>query len=241
MTAGAATGAFPVWAVLPAAGVGRRLPGPAPKQYRRLAGRTVLEHSLARVLEHPAVQAVMVVTSAQDDYFGDCELAADARVFRCDGGAERADSVLAGLRALQGIKPTPAATDAVLVHDAARALLPREALQRLLAEPPGTDGALLAWPSQDTLKCSEDGQRVARSLDRTAVWQAQTPQLFEFAALEQALAQALEAGLAITDEASCMEWLGRHPRLVLGDARNFKITTPGDLAMAGALLESTCE
>lgn len=226
-----------LWAIVPAAGVGRRLPGDVPKQYRKLRGRCVLDHCLDRLLAQPAISGVMLALSAHDDHWAQCAHFSHPRVVTCEGGEERADSVLAALHALAALPQAPAPQAGVLVHDAARALLPECALTRLLATAPGADGALLAMPAQDTLKRSLDGEKVEHTLDRGAVWLAQTPQYFEFERLRQALGDALAQGLAITDEASCMELAGFRPRLIAGDALNFKITTPSDLMLAEALLE----
>lgn len=228
-----------IWAIVPAAGRGARLPGEVPKQYRRLAGRTVLDHCLDRLLADSRIAGVMLALASDDPLFTESAHAQDGRVRTCVGGAERADSVLAALRALDTSKLL-ADNDGVLVHDAARALLPAEALDRLLAQPPGPEGAILACPVQDTLKRAGADGHVAQTLDREGIWQAQTPQYFQFGALRKALSEALAAGERITDEASCMEWAGLHPRLVLGDALNFKITTAADLRIAAALLESSC-
>ncbi len=228
-----------IWAIVPAAGRGTRLPGETPKQYRRLAGRSVLDHCLSRLLAETRISGVMLALAADDAYWLDSTFADDPRVHRCVGGAERADSVLAALGALRELSPALPDDCAVLVHDAARALLPATALARLVEKPPGADGALLAIPAQDTLKWSEDGVRCGQTLERRQIWQAQTPQYFELGRLYEALARALAEGTEITDEASCMEKQGYRPRLILGDALNFKITTPADLAMAAALLEQT--
>ncbi len=227
-----------VWAIVPAAGAGQRLPGPSPKQYRPLAGRRVLDHVLATLLAEPRLRGVMVALSPDDAYWPQGEFAQHSRVRTCVGGQERADSVLAGLDALAEWPDAPAQHDGVLVHDAARALLSAQALSRLLDTPLDQDGALLAWPAQDTLKRSEDGLRVAASVDRSSVWLAQTPQYFQFGPLRQALRSALQAGELITDESSCMELAGFRPRLIAGDGHNFKITTPADFALAAALMES---
>jgi 2-C-methyl-D-erythritol 4-phosphate cytidylyltransferase len=225
--------------VVPAAGQGIRLPGKRPKQYRQLGARSVLDHAIARLLEHSAVCGVMVALASEDLYWRASEFADHAQVHTCRGGAERAESVLAGLQALHELPQGPTDHDAVLVHDAARALLPAAALQRLLRDAPGPQGALLAIPAQDTLKWSVSGDVVEKTLDRCQVWLAQTPQYFEFGRLHEALQAALDAGVGVTDEASCMEWRGGRPRLVLGDALNFKITTTADLQMAAALLENS--
>ena len=228
--------AHSVWAIVPAAGTGSRLPGDVPKQYRSLAGRSVLDHSLQRLLDHPAVVGVMLALAADDEHWTDSAFYQHPKVQLCQGGAERADSVLAALQALARCALPIAPDQAVLVHDAARALLPATCLQRLLQDPPSEHGALLALPAQDSLKFSRAGDCVEHSLERSHVWLAQTPQYFEYARLFQALQTALAQDLQITDEASCMERAGYQPRLILGDARNFKITTPADLALAQALL-----
>ena len=228
-----------IWAIIPAAGRGTRLPGDVPKQYRRLAGRTVLDHCLDRLLADARISGVMLALASDDRLWADSAHARDARVHTCVGGAERADSVLAALRALDTSKLL-ADSDGVLVHDAARALLPADALDRLLSQPPGPDGAILACPVQDTLKRAAADGHIAQTLNREGIWQAQTPQFFQFGVLRKALSEALAAGERITDEASCIEWMGRHPRLVAGDALNFKITTAADLRIAAALLESSC-
>ncbi|MFH0084386.1 2-C-methyl-D-erythritol 4-phosphate cytidylyltransferase, partial [Pseudomonas aeruginosa] len=122
------------------------------------------------------------------------------------------------------------ADDWVLVHDAARPNLTRGDLDRLLeelAEDPV--GGLLAVPARDTLKRSDRDGRVSETIDRSVVWLAYTPQMFRLGALHRALADALVAGVAITDEASAMEWAGYAPKLVEGRADNLKITTPEDL------------
>ncbi len=229
----------PYWAIVPAAGVGRRLPGDRPKQYRELVGATVLDHCLQRLLQASGVRGVMLALAANDTCWAQSRFVHDARVRTCEGGAERADSVLAALRALQQQPDGPGERDGVLVHDAARALLPASALQRLCEVPLDENGAILALPAQDTLKRADNQGRIAGTLDRSIIWQAQTPQLFMCGLLRTELEAALASGCRITDEASCMERAGYHPRLVPGDALNFKITTAADLHLAAAVLELT--
>jgi 2-C-methyl-D-erythritol 4-phosphate cytidylyltransferase len=151
-------------------------------------------------------------------------------VARC-GGATRSRSVAQGLDAL--VERGAALDDWVLVHDAARCLVPPEAIERLIdACLDDPVGGLLAVPVADTLKLARDG-RVAATLDRRHLWQAQTPQMFRVGALRTALA---EAGPDVTDEASAMEARGLAPRLVLGTPENIKLTYPADFAIAGQLL-----
>ena len=149
------------------------------------------------------------------------------------GGATRAQSVLAGLRALQqqGVKED----EWVMVHDAARCLLTPDLIEKLwLACQSDEVGGLLALPVPDTLKIA-DKDRVASTLSRSGKWLAQTPQMFRHAALTQAL---LHAGDQVTDEASAIEAMGQQPKLVTAAAFNFKVTYPEDMQLAEAVLAS---
>ncbi|QTS85046.1 2-C-methyl-D-erythritol 4-phosphate cytidylyltransferase [Ectopseudomonas khazarica] len=216
------------WLVIPAAGIGARMAADRPKQYLQVAGRSILEHTLQRFLDHPALRGVVVSLTADDPYWPALAVASDPRIRRAAGGRERADSVLAGLETLKS--EGAADDDWVLVHDAARPNLALEDLQRLLdslADDPV--GGLLAVPARDTLKRAGADGRVQETVDRSVIWQAYTPQMFRLGALRQALAQALRAQVAITDEASAMEWAGLAPRLVEGRADNLKVTRPEDL------------
>ncbi|WP_068829388.1 2-C-methyl-D-erythritol 4-phosphate cytidylyltransferase [Pseudomonas sp. BMS12] len=218
----------PFWVVIPAAGIGSRMRADRPKQYLQLAGRTILEHTLDCFLDHPQLKGLVLCLAADDPFWPALPAASDARVQRADGGAERADSVLAGLLRLLELGAQP--DDWVLVHDAARPNLATEDLDKLLLELAlDPVGGLLAVPARDTLKRVGADGRVAETVDRSLIWQAYTPQMFRFAALHHALADALVAGVAITDEASALEWAGQAPKLVEGRADNLKITRPEDL------------
>ncbi|MGP0170511.1 2-C-methyl-D-erythritol 4-phosphate cytidylyltransferase [Pseudomonas sp. NCHU5208] len=218
----------PFWLVIPAAGVGARMGADRPKQYLQVAGRSILEHTLACFLDHPGLLGAVVCLSLDDPFWPTLPVANDPRVRRAPGGRERADSVLAGLLALQ--QGGADAQDWVLVHDAARPNLARSDLD-LLLKTLATDavGGLLAVPARDTLKRADDQGRVAQTVDRAVIWQAYTPQMFRLGDLRQALSAALAAGVPITDEASALEWAGKAPRLVEGRADNLKITRPEDL------------
>lgn len=216
------------WLVIPAAGVGARMAADRPKQYLQIAGRCILEHSLHCFLDHPGLLGAMVCVALDDPFWPQLPVARDPRVRRAPGGRERADSVLAGLQAL--LAEGAGAEDWVLVHDAARPNLARQDLDRLLvslADDPV--GGLLAVPARDTLKRASAEGRVAQTVDRSVIWQAYTPQMFRLGALQEALAQALAEGVAVTDEASAMEWAGQAPRLIEGRADNLKVTRPEDL------------
>lgn len=218
-------------AVVAAAGRGARMGAETPKQYLAVAGATLLEHALAPLLAHPGLRRLVVVVAHGDRRFATLAPAADPRVSAVTGGATRAASVAAGLAAL-------ADTDSrlpVVVHDAARPCLPAADLERLLDAATAPDGALLAIPVHDTLKRDDGEDRVAATVDRTALWRALTPQAFPLGALRAALdAAADDAG--VTDEAAAMERAGHAPRLVPGDPANVKVTSDGDVAVAAAIL-----
>lgn len=218
------------WAVVPAAGVGRRMHTTAPKQYLRLAGRTVIEHTLDILLHHPRIQGVVVAISATDTHWSALPIAAHRGLLQVTGGAERAQSVLQGLQALH---ESVHADDWVLVHDAVRPCLRKADLDALiLTLERDSVGGLLATPVRDTMKRADAGARVSATEDRSNLWHAQTPQMFRYGVLMAALRTALQQGLTITDEASAVEAMGLAPRLVAGRADNIKITRPEDLALA---------
>ena len=227
------------FALVPAAGVGSRFGASLPKQYVRIAGRTVLEHTLRRLLDEPQIVQAAVVLARDDAWFErevrlPENLAAKLRTLYC-GGESRAESVFNGLNSLlkHGIVQPD---DKVLVHDAARCCLPREALQRLLDEAgEHPNGGILALPAADTLKRDNGSGRIAETVSRSGLWQAQTPQLFPAALLQRALAAANPA--ETTDEASAVEQIGLQPKLVAGDSRNLKLTRPEDGRIVRLLLQ----
>ncbi len=226
------------YALVPCAGVGARAGTAGPKQYAALAGQVVVAHTLRALATVPALTATLVVLAPDDEQF---EAAvpglAPARcwVARC-GGATRAHSVAQGLHALR--QRGAGDDDWVLVHDAARCLVRPAWVQRLIdACIDDAVGGLLALPLADTLKQAE-GERVAATLDRSAKWLAQTPQMFRLGLLQRALQQAERDGVAVTDEASAVEALGLAPRLVAGEIENLKLTWPADFALAERLLET---
>ncbi|MFL0798750.1 MAG: 2-C-methyl-D-erythritol 4-phosphate cytidylyltransferase [Cellvibrionaceae bacterium] len=199
-----------------------------PKQYLTIGNKTVLEHTLNRLLSLPAIDSVHVAISKNDTCFDSLDL--PKGVCRVEGGAERYDSVLNGLKA---IAPHVKADDWVLVHDAARCCVMPENIQRLIDELKlDPVGGLLALPASDTLKEVDEDGRVSCTIDRSIIWQAQTPQLFRYSVLLHALEASVVKGFPITDEASAMEQAGYRPKLIPGRRDNIKITTPEDLALA---------
>lgn len=221
------------WTVVPAAGRSRRMgDATVAKQYLRLAGRAVIEWSLAPLLARPECAGVVVALGAEDREFATLDVSRDPRVRPVIGGAERADSVRAGLDALQLDNSAW-----VLVHDAARPCLTAQevdVLLRTLESDPV--GGLLAAPVVDTLKRADAAGRVTQTVNRDGLWRALTPQMFRYGLLQQALRHAHDSGLVVTDEAQAVEELGQQPRVVPGSADNLKITLPEDLRRAERLL-----
>ncbi|MCZ2496590.1 2-C-methyl-D-erythritol 4-phosphate cytidylyltransferase [Xylophilus sp. Kf1] len=220
-----------LWALVPCAGSGQRAGGDGPKQYRQIAGRAMVQHTLDALAQVGRLAGVLVVVSPGDGFF-DRQPASDRRVRVADrGGATRAATVANGLVALR--EQGAGYADWVLVHDAARCLVTAERIDALIdACADDAVGGLLAQPLADTLK-SAVGDRVEGTLDRRDRWLAQTPQMFRIGLLAEALARA---GNGVTDESSAVEAMGLQPRLVVGGAQNFKVTWPEDFVLAAAVL-----
>jgi len=223
-----------LFALIPAAGSGARMGGDLPKQYLALAGKPLLYHALNSLCRNAQIERVVVVLAPGDAHFARCDwgpLAARLAPLYC-GGEKRAASVFNGLLAA---RDQIAADDWVLVHDAVRPCLAPAALERLIAgvcdEPAG---GLLALPVVDTLKRADAEGYVVQTEQRENLWQAQTPQMFRYRLLLEAL-RGTDAD-QVTDEARAVERLGLRPKLVLGDLRNLKVTYPQDLALAAAIL-----
>jgi len=233
------------WALVPCAGMGLRAVPPAatpvgapadpalPKQYHLVAGHPMVMHTLAAFAGVSRLLGTLVAV-APGDHFLDTYAHPAFFTVEC-GGPTRADTVLGGLRALveRGALPD----DWVLVHDAARCLVTSRQIDTLIdtCQHDGV-GGLLAHKLADTLKTSIDGPggvRVASTVDRSDKWLAQTPQMFRMGPLKAAIEHV---GSGATDEASAMEAMGLHPRLVPGGAQNFKVTYPDDFALAAAVL-----
>ncbi|ADL01091.1 bifunctional 2-C-methyl-D-erythritol 4-phosphate cytidylyltransferase/2-C-methyl-D-erythritol 2,4-cyclodiphosphate synthase [Brevundimonas subvibrioides] len=213
-------------AIVVAAGSGSRAGGD--KQWRPLGGKPVVRWSVEALLNAGAEQVVVVVASDGHGRAADA-LAGLSHWTAVSGGADRSDSVQAGLRALSG-----PGDRIVLVHDAARPLLSPDVIARLIAGLAEADGAIAALPVADTLKRGE-AERIEATVDRAGLWRAQTPQAFRADRLLAAYA-AWPAGETPTDDAAVVERDGGTVRLVAGDPRLMKLTYPEDFAMAEAMI-----
>ena len=227
------------WAVIPAAGLGRRMGRATPKQYLPLRGRAVIEHSISRIRRHPRVDAVVVATREDDPWWPRLALAGDDGIESVTGGSERYLSVLRGLDALEGMAVDD---DWVMVHDAVRPCIRATDIDRLTeAVAGGGSGAVLGLPARDALK-RVDGQGNVITLARGGLWHAQTPQMFRFGALRRALEASARGGEAgVGDESEAMEAQGVFPVMVEGHSDNIKITWPGDIALAELYLAAQGE
>ncbi|MFM9433758.1 2-C-methyl-D-erythritol 4-phosphate cytidylyltransferase [Janthinobacterium sp. CG_23.3] len=214
------------FALIPAAGVGARMAADGPKQYLPLGGKPMLRHTLDAFLGSALVAHTYVVVSPDDGQIDAVVPPAGVTVLRC-GGATRMDSVLNALRALAGEVRD---TDWILVHDAARPGLTPALIEKLIAGV-GADpvGGLLALAVVDTVKRAAAAG--VATLPRDGLWLAQTPQMFRYRLLSDALGAAPDAN-AITDDASAVEGLGLSPKLVEGHPRNLKVTLPADIRIA---------
>jgi 2-C-methyl-D-erythritol 4-phosphate cytidylyltransferase len=226
------------FALIPAAGFGSRMENNLPKQYLPLAGRPMIYHALRTLCRSPGIASVFVVLAPGDSEWLRhewSEFSGKLVVLNC-GGATRAISILNGLKAASDASSI-GGDDWVLVHDAARPCLSEAQLDKLMNElADDAVGGLLAVPLTDTLKRSDVSSRVEYTESRKGLWQAQTPQMFRYKLLVDALSRP--GSLTLTDDASAVEALGLHPKLVLSDARNLKITYPQDMILAELILRA---
>ena len=224
-----------LWAVIPAAGSGSRFSKTELKQYQYIQNTTVLEHTVRRISQLPLNGYVLAIgtqdTFAQTLAFQDID-----KAHFCMGAAERVHSVLNSLNHLLSFADE---NDWVLVHDAARPCVTIECLYALVEQAiESNHSAILAIPVRDTLKQVKPGNQIDKTVSRDLLWQAQTPQIAKIGKLKKAIEYALENNIAITDEASALEYMGETVQVVMGRSDNIKITYPDDLELARLILQS---
>ena len=215
--------------IIPAAGTGNRMASVLPKQYVPLAGKPMISHTIQVFFKHPRITSIHLALNPEDDFWRSLPLEPASKLkLHYTGGDSRSETVLNTLRAIEA-----ADDDWILVHDAARPGLTQQLLDNLMnALENDAVGGLLALPLADTLKEADVANRVAGTIPRANLWQAQTPQMFRYGLLKKALENF--NGVA-TDEAEAIEALGLQPKLVQGELRNLKITYPQDLVLLEAL------
>lgn len=226
--------------LIPAAGMGRRMGASISKQYLFLAGKPILAHTVALFEHHPQVDNIYLVVPEGDIDYCQQEIVEQYGFSKVKsvvaGGKERQDSVLNGLKALErdGLDQLERP---ILIHDGARPLFDSSVLTQLIDIVAKWGACAVGVPVKDTIKDVEDRQ-IMGSPDRKRLWHAQTPQAFQYGLLRQAFTRAEEDGFCGTDDASLVERIGHRVQMLEGNYRNIKVTTPEDLLIATALLDS---
>jgi 2-C-methyl-D-erythritol 4-phosphate cytidylyltransferase len=225
-----------IFALVPAAGSGARFGDALPKQYLDVNGRPLIFHTLHALSKVSRIEHIAVVLSPGDAHWQNYPSHWDSLGGRVStlktGGKSRGQTIGNGLIALAAHMNVEA-DDWLLVHDAARPCIRTELIERFIDELENDPvGGLLALPLSDTIKFDDGNSRVKQTIPRQHLWRAQTPQMFRFQMLKNALAACAEA----TDEAQAIEALGHHPKLVMGDSANLKVTYAEDLKLARMLL-----
>jgi 2-C-methyl-D-erythritol 4-phosphate cytidylyltransferase len=221
-------------AIIAAGGRGERMGGGRAKQFREISGTPIIIHTLRRFEECAGVaEAVAVVPAGSESELLALAAAHGLKKLRraVAGGRTRAESVWRGLRAVD-----PSA-GVVAVHDAVRPFVTPEEIDNVVAAAERHGAAILAARAVDTIKEAE-GARVGRTLERSRLWHAQTPQCFRYALLREAYERALAEGLDATDDSALVERLGASVHIIEGSARNIKITSPQDFALAEIMMKS---
>jgi len=225
------------WAIVPAAGVGKRMQADRPKQYLSLCEKTVIEHTLDKLLSLDEISGVVLSVSDGDGYWSALKYKSEKPLYIAQGGRERSDSVLNSLQLLNK-KLDDTSHVWVLVHDAARPCVRHSDILNLINTASDSDnGGLLALPVRDTMKRAKNNNQVDKTVNRDGLWHALTPQMFRLNLLIDSLNQALHNQQPITDDASAMELAGFSPLLVEAHEDNIKITRSFDLQLAELYLK----
>jgi len=224
------------WAIVPAAGKGARMGSDIPKQYLRVAGKTVIEHTITRLISHSKIDGVVVAVAADDTRWDSLTFDTQKPIIKTLGGELRSHSVK---NALYEVSRHGKDQDWVLIHDAARPCLRHQDLDKMINQlSHHMVGGLLASPVKDTMKRVDEKQRAVETVDRRGLWHALTPQMFRLHLIRKVLNYAIERGIMVTDDSSAVEQAGYQPKVVEGHADNIKITTPEDLALAECILSN---
>ena len=225
-----------ILALVPAAGTGTRFGDSLPKQYLDIDGHPMIFHTLKALSRVSRIDAIIVVLSPDDNHWqnypADWLLVGGKLSTAMVGGNSRGETIANGLNAI-AVSLGIDANDWIMVHDAARPCIRTELIEQFIDELENDRvGGLLALPLADTIKRDDGNLRVEKTLPRERLWRAQTPQMFRFALLKDALARCPQA----TDEAQAIEVLGHQPKLVMGDSANLKVTYAHDMKLARMIL-----
>lgn len=226
---------YQITAIVPAAGIGSRMKHSVPKQYLMLHHKTVIEHTIDKLLSHPDIQSIIIAIQENDAIFATLPFIKHPKIRIVNGGNTRAESVLSGLNAIENEQ-----THFALVHDAARPCVQLNDIDKVISAAfHSPAGAILAQPIADTIKhVQSDTMHIEKTVPRNLLWRAQTPQCFPAKLLKTCLQTALNAHAIITDESSALEYCGYSPLIVEGRSDNIKITWQDDLALAEFYLKN---
>jgi 2-C-methyl-D-erythritol 4-phosphate cytidylyltransferase len=229
-----------IWAVLPAAGIGRRMGSTIPKQYLTIDGAPLILHALRRLSAVSEIQKIFVVIHPEDKQWAKLQESIveefENRIITVMGGDERYQSVLNGLTAVTEFADKD---DWVLVHDAVRPCVRTSDIENLISKISlHSVGGLLGSTVDNTLKKVGEDLTVIETVDRESYWNALTPQMFRFAQLKTSIEAVVARGEQVTDEAAAMEVAGFKPIMIAGSKDNIKITVESDLLLASQILKN---
>lgn len=226
------------WAIVPAAGIGSRVGAAIPKQYIRIQGKTIIEHTLEKLAKSKVIKKIVVALSKEDTFFEDLISLKSHPIQVVEGGTDRCDSVLSGLEHLKTVAND---NDWVLVHDAARPCIQVNDILRLIAKLDSHEvGGILGLPVRDTMKRIIDvngSKEIVSTENRENLWHALTPQMFRVGTLYNAMTTCRENNINVTDEASAIEYMGLKPVMIEGSASNIKVTQGEDIQLAEMYLK----
>lgn len=226
------------WLIIPAAGIGTRMSTDIPKQYLKIHGKTILEHTLINLLAYPRFEKIIVMLRENDPYWTTLPIHNHSKITTAIGDTERYLTVMNGLTVLDGLAD---AQDWVLIHDAVRPCVDHADIDKLIAATEQHPvGGILGAPSRDTIKQINSENEIVATLDRNVVWQAFSPQMIRYGLLKEALQSAVANKQHVTDDASAVELLGKKPLLIAGQRSNIKITESADLKLAEFYLANCC-
>jgi 2-C-methyl-D-erythritol 4-phosphate cytidylyltransferase len=225
-----------VMALVPAAGRGLRMGGSVPKQYLSIGGEPLIVQSLRVLQAAPVVDQIILAVPSADIEYCQHEIVLRHRFTKVTkvvaGGVERQDSVR------HALAQVPSDTDIVLIHDAVRPFVTQRMIEEVVAASWKEGAAIIALPMRDTVKQVRTDRVIERTVDRTPLWLAQTPQAFRRDWIETAHRNAHAEGVRATDDAFLVEWLGYSVAVVEGSGENIKVTRPEDLVIGEAILAS---
>lgn len=220
-------------ALIPAAGIGKRMNNSKPKQYIKIAGKTIIEHTLSLLTKEKRISKFIVLLKKNDNFFQNLKISKNKLIKTITGGKRRVDSVLLGLNYITKILKIK--TCWVLIHDAVRPFLNQNDLNNVISfikKNYFSHGGILATQAKDTIKYSNKKKNINYTIERNKIWHALTPQFFPIKLVQFCLIKTLKKKIIINDESSALEYCGYQPKIIEGQSNNIKITKPEDLTFA---------